>query len=187
MKRWLSVRASRLHERPLAVGDLLIPRATLFPFFDGAGAVSHVLIVDRDSSDLLTFSLDTARVSVPPWGRLRVNGPLERLGPDRLERLAPLWHYDPWWLLKHERFAFVSAVPTLKATNCVGSFSRPPTDLCFGRDLRDVKTVIYCDGAQEHQTERFQPGVLPERNAPESTRERPGWKLDPFWRRHAWP
>ncbi len=126
--------------------------------------------------------------SVPPWGRLRLDGPVERLGRERVERLAPLWHYDPWWLLKDERFANESAVPTLKATNCVGSFSRRPCDLCYTRDLRSVVTVIYDEGTQEYKTERFKPELLPKRAVAQSTAEpAQGWQLDPFWRCQVWP
>lgn len=184
MIRWGSVRASRLHERQLACGDTCIRQATLFPFFDRAGSVDHVLVVDADSSELRTIRLDETRAWIPRWGPIRLNGPLLNLDEDVVDQLAPLWHYDPWWLLKDARFESQAAVPILQLTNCAESFDQPPADLLFSPRLTNLCKVRFPVPSKEYESHRFTPEMLPTRDptrSPGVQTRGVGWYLDPMW------
>ena len=183
MTPWITVRASRLHQR-IICGDTFVPQATLFPFFDTNGGVDQVLIVDAYSPDLRIFKLNETRISIPFWGSIRIVGQLHFLDERIADQLAPLWHYDPWWLLKGRRFEFESAVPTLKRTNCVDSFEEPPADLLFSLDLKAVRKVRFHVPSKEYKSHRFRPEMLPRREqvrAPVAESKTGGWRLDPLW------
>lgn len=204
MIRWFSVLASRLHEREFCWDDREIRKATLFPFFDGEGVVEQVLVVDAESSELRAFRLDATRVRIPFWGPIRLEGNCDRLDEEVIRQLGPLWHYDPWWLLKDERFSSHEAVPILKQTNCVGAFIQQPVDVGFRADLTSLRNVRYevasnpveekvsgyLNGTiagmaieKEQETRPFRPGMLPVRETTGCTvsaRQR-GWQLTPFW------
>ena len=184
MTRWFSVRASQLHQRTLVCRDLAIQEATLFPFFDDQGATEHVLIVEARSSDLRTFRLHDSRVWIPGRGKVRLDVSIRPLEEHVVEQLAPLWHYDPWWLLTDERFASEAAVPILKQTNCVDRFEQEPADLVFSACLSGVRKVKFARPSEEYQTKLFCPDMLPPREFAQSEDRgatTPGWHLDPFW------
>ena len=186
MIRWLPVRATRLHECPIECGSTTIRSGSLFPFFDGTGSIEHALIVDADSSVLRTVTLTTTTVTIPLWGPIVIDANATRLNEETIEQLAPLWHYDPWWLLRAERFSFTSEVPVLKRTNCAESFETQPSDLCFTRRLTKVGWVIHYSASQGDQVKRFRAEMLPDRQPVRSRREHDqtqttGWQLKPFW------
>jgi len=184
MTVWNSVRASRLHERKLVGGDTFIRQATLFPFFDRAGSVRQVLIVDADSSELRTFRLDKTRAWIPLWGSIRLDGPIQGLDEDVMDQLAPLWHYDPKWLLSDARFESQAAVPILKLTNCAEAFGQQPADLLFSVRLTNLRKVSFLVPTRDFQSRGFRPEMLPTRGPTRipgvETRDA-GWQLAPIW------
>ncbi|MDP7017531.1 MAG: hypothetical protein QGG36_17140 [Pirellulaceae bacterium] len=185
MASWISIGASRLHERRLVSGETRIDKATLFPFFDGGGAVHQVLIVDAGSADLRTFRIGEAGVVIPHWGTLRLGGSVRVADEHDIDRLGRLWHYDPWWLLKDVRFASLPATPILKATNCVDSFEERPQDILFSICLSRLNKVRFSVPASEYKTKRFEASMLPKRSAPPrsegGSNSDSGWRLDPHW------
>lgn len=184
MTTWFRIPASRLHERALIFNDVQYRQATLFPFFDGEGFVERVLIVDADSSELQSFRIDTTQLRVPFWGPIRASGQKLELVDDAIDLLAPLWHYDPWWLLRAARFESERTVPTLTNTNCADSFDEKPADLLFNARMTKVAKVQFIVPAEHYKNKAFQPGMLPPRELaepPRSQRESAGWHLDPLW------
>ena len=184
MTNWFSVAASRLHARNLVCSDAVIERGSLFPFFDRAGAVEHVLIVDAGSSDLRTFRLDETQLSIPFRGPIRLDGSLQCLDEQVLEQLAPRWHFDPWWLLRDARFEDQAAVPILVRTNCADCFEQSPNDLLFSGRLTRVRKVSFLVTKPECTLQRFRREMLPIRTLDPTTFRAPraeDWVLDPVW------
>ncbi len=184
MNGLFSVPASRLHGRPLIYNEERFDVATLFPFFDREGFVERVLIVDADSSDLRSFPADTALFRIPLWGPVRVSGERLEIVADIIDRLAELWHYDPRWLLKDQRFESHSAVTALQLTNCADSFERQPSDVLFNPRLTAVNKVQFRALADNYEKKPFQSDMLPNRETRQSQRTpalSPGWHLDPMW------
>ena len=106
------------------------------------------------------------------------------LNESTLDELAPLWHYDPWWLLKDERFESEWAVPILKSTNCADAFERQPADLLFSTCLTQLRMVRFPVPAESQEDRRYRPEMLPAREMPafaHMEQRATGWHLDPWW------
>jgi hypothetical protein len=186
MTGWRSVRSSRLRERAVVYDDTLIRKATLFPMFDCAGCVQHVLIVDADSPDLRVFKVDRTHVRIPRWGVIRLDGPIEILDEYVVDQIATLWHFDPWWMLRDERFEDSAVIPILETTNCVEAFvDQQPYNLLFSADLTELLKVRIAVPSENYQYKHYCDEMLPMREPRESSacrKRRPaGWYLDPVW------
>ncbi len=184
MIAWPTVRASRIHHRSLWVNDRQYLGATLFPFFDGQGLVARVLLVDASSADLATFRVDQMQARIPAWGAMRLIGSLDPLSDETIDELAPLWHFDPWWLLKDPRFDGLWFIPVLKQTNCADAFEQRITDVSFSPTLTHVRRVSVAADQPETHSKRFRPEMLPARETEPMQKDatgKAGWVLDPFW------
>jgi hypothetical protein len=181
----MMTRASRLHSRELILGQTRIATATLFPFFDCNGLVEQVMIVDADSSDLLSFRVDEMRVRVPLWGPIRMDGSVVRLDEYMIDHFAPLWHFDPWCLLQDKRFADQAIIPVLTATNCAEAFlDQRPSDLLFNQRLSQLRKVQFPAPAESYQHRPFGAEMLPSREAASldvAEKSPTGWQLIPIW------
>ena len=93
----------------------------VFPFFERNGEVQALLIVRHDAPEMYAVQHPADWVQYShPWAVKRALSPSTELTPlqkgDALDRLARLWHYDPWWVLRATPFARHGAVPALQAT-----------------------------------------------------------------------
>lgn len=185
MPRQLPVKASSLHQRDTIVGGHLIPKATIFPFFEPGGFVEHLLIVDPVSIELSVCKPeDVIRL---PWYRaieISEATPLNRSGLTKV--LGNLLHFDPWWLLKVEPFPMLEETPILKATNCVDDFRQETNGLSYTGDLTTVKTA-FTYKADDYSSRTYTSSLLKPRRkpAPDPSRydsgQSSGWTLQPFW------
>lgn len=178
------IRASRLHQRPLELNSTRIDRATLFPFFSRDGQIDQVMIVDPESSRLLAFRPQDVRLRLPFWGTLRIDGPTTPVDDLTVDPLAPLWHYDPWWLLKDKRYDDQAVIPILKATNCAESFTdQQPSDVLFDLALNRLQKVRFPAPSESHEHKRFNEEMLPLREevCADKPAPRGGWHLVPIW------
>ena len=185
MTPWMLVRSTRLRERALVCGQASIRRATLLPFFDRAGSVAQVMIVDADSSDLRTFKVDRARARIPTWGAIRIEGLIDTLDEFVIDQLAGLWHFDPWWLLRDERFRDNAVIPILQSTNCAEVFDEQPASLLFSGCLTELRKVRFAAPSENYENRQYCDEMLPLREptplAGRKTRSA-GWRLAPVWR-----
>ncbi len=199
---FLPAAARSLHNRRVRLHDFVIERASLFPFFDREGEVRSLMLVWPPSRKIvmLDHRSDLARVRF--WGEIQLCASYASLRDVCDERADGavgstwLWHYDPWWVLRADRFHDHPAVPALKATNCAGGFLKPVYGCYFSRDLSRLVGVT--TKARTHTglsaldtTYRvFSPELLPEKSSlagpPRPPRPAKEWTLEPFWLRQNW-
>ena len=193
MSNWFPASATRLYQCTVQTDDALIFNATVFPFFDGDGNIPIVMIVDPKTSDLLAFRLEDVKVRLPWFGVVRFEGPIQALDPELLNECHKLWHFDPWWLLKADRYRNYEFKSALVATNCVGKFqhtAKQTNEIYYQRSLRKISFL--CVGKEDHQSfNSFKSFALPPiSDRPEfdwpmtsyvTQLNTSGWILDPFW------
>ena len=215
------VSSRRLHETRLFVpcpsadpnsarsraGESIAP-VTLFPFFDGQGRTTGLLVVETAQAgrpaQLKTVRMDIDSGQKRPgkkiWPRLfrsfRLGErpqPLDDQPPDWLSRS---WHFDPWWLLELPGLDSHPAAPALKATNVVPYLPRSVDRFYFSTYLDRVKSVrkLSSEGASlvPYRSEKLRrlgwqvpdeprqptPGGVA---AADSKVGRGGWRLVPDW------
>ncbi len=196
---FLPVAARSLHLRRVRLRDFVLERASVFPFFDRQGRVTALMLVWPPARQIVVLELQPGLAQVGFWGdvELRVDfASLRDVCADRVDAAASaarLWHYDPWWVLRADRFSGHPAVPDLKATNCAGAFLKPVYGCFFSRDLSRLVGVTTRSrthsglSALDFTYRLFSPELLPEKprpvRPPRSSKE---WTLDPFWLRGGW-
>ena len=184
----LLVSARSLHRRTVRIGDDVFENVSLFPFFNPAGRVRHVLILRDDTSQICLMRWRAGDFAVPLWSAVKVTGEsawLPPLSEDGLKELEGLWHYDPWWVLNARRYRKLWAVDELKATNCVNRFAADMKALWFRRDLSRLSWVEVRSHS-EFNLQRWRPSLLPERpSVGGQSKDRPEvtWRFDPVWAR----
>ncbi len=181
---WTSQHA--LHGRPLQLDDQRIPHASLFPLFDRDGKTAMMMLTSDDPQILLVDWQPGLFVApLLTAARLRLHRTdLHDCELDELDRVRDLWHFDPWWELKEERYAGHPGVPTLKSTNLPGyvpSIAR----VWFDRDLGRV-TRVGTGTADSVTVKRFHRSVLAGATTDRERSRRPPasrsqWQLHPFW------
>jgi hypothetical protein len=103
------------------------------------------------------------------------------------ERFEDLWHFDPWWVLRDDRYHGHRAVPALQTTNIPG---HDPTISGFVFDSSLGRASYVSRGSGDSASAgRFKADTLAaaakrRRTAPERLRgaAAAGWQLRPFWR-----
>lgn len=184
MIHWPQVLASRLHQRKFVLDKGLPCVGSLFPFFDCEGVAEHALLVIEGASELLTIELETASLSIPIWGAIRISGPIDRLGDRSLDAFALTRHYDPWWTLTDERFESERSISLLKQTNCVNEFEAKPMDLVYSSSLSRVTKVRFPMPSENYRSQKFSAETLPAKTIAVSPKQSPDqfeWQLSPFW------
>jgi len=181
----LPVSAKSLHRRQVRIGDEVLESTSLFPVFDSRGHVRQVLALSPDSSQIQLLRWRAGDFVVPLWSAVRVTGESAWLRPasdDRLDELADLWHYDPWWMLEGSRYRRHKAAEYLKATNCADRFTGDVRAIWFRRDLSQLSWVEV-RSFSEFNLQRWRPDLLPKRSvmAPPRRRAAGAWQLDPAW------
>ncbi len=192
MTSFVPVPARRLHGRPVRLRDATtLVEASLFPFFDSEGLVRSLMLVWPASPSILILTIEPGRVRVPWFGPVEIDADFaEQRNADaaRARTLAGgLWHWDPWWALKAARYQGHTAVPVLKATNCVDLFPERTAECFFARDLTRVVGFARRTQAGVKIDSKLM-DVLSARvpEAPVPGAPAAGWRLDPFWQRQAW-
>jgi hypothetical protein len=177
-----------LHDRTVLAAGQELEEATLFPFFDDAGAVRRVLLVSNAPCEMRVFDPSSAAVR-RRWGQLELEGDLPRLRFDEARLLRQLWHFDPWWMFTVPPWSGRDLAAMLVETNCSGKLrtrrrNHEITRLYYQRDLTRVVRAVYGKSGQE-QYPAFSACVLPERKSPGVAEApplgKPRWRLDPCW------
>lgn len=179
-----------LRRRRIELEDGVLERAALFPFFDVEGTTRRVMLTSENSPRiyLLDWHGDLFERRWPRRNRLRQRfSELSDATDLDGDRLASLWHFDPWWVLNAPRYTGHSAVPVLRATNIPG-YSRDLTGLWFDGKLRRIAYVAEGSG-EARRILRFDREFLARlgRQRMEAPRShvaaprRDEWRLRPFW------
>jgi len=172
--------------------DRPLERASLFPLFDDEGRTRMVMITSEED----------ARIVVMDWApgvfvrdramRNRVRLRFADLSDASMwdeERFEDLWHFDPWWVLREDRYHGRGAVPILQSTNIPG-YDPKISGIVFARDLERASYVVTKPNSdQTPRARRFTTSTLAAISRHRSTaRVRSpgtalvGWRLRPSWR-----
>ncbi len=196
MTSCLPVEARRLHSRPVRLRDgVTLVEASVFPYFDSEGVVTSLMLVWPASPSILMLELEPGLVRVPWFGPVEIGADFAELrdaDAARARTLAGgLWHWDPWWVLRAARYAGHTAVPVLKATNCVDLFPEGVGGCYFARDLTRVVGFARTGAMRaEMKIDGSLMSFLPEGGSegpqPASGASPTEWRLDPFWLHQPW-
>lgn len=172
--------------------DRRLDRASLFPLFDGEGQTRMVMITAEENGRIMLadwapdlFARDWARRN-----RLRLRfADLSDASAWDEGRFEDLWHFDPVWVLGHERYQGHGAVPALRSTNIPG-YEPTMSGLGFDAGLGRAAYVSRRKKADESASvRRFNADTLAaaaQRRRAGHVRPRggtaAGWQLRPFWR-----
>ena len=183
---FLGMGARRLHKRRVQFADGEVATVSLFPFFTREGSIEQVLGADWDTGALWTTTAHADLLRTRWWGPhelFKTRSGLRDVGDG--DALAHLWHFDPWWVLRQDRFASHPAVPVLKATNCVPALGGRRAHLTYRRDLTRLAWAFHKSGNSQVWS-RWSADLLPsESPARVAQRHRSAsaavWTLDPPW------
>lgn len=160
-----SISQHSLHEVGFEFRDRRVTGASLFPFFDREGKTHALMFTSPEDDRIALINFERHYVSGRRW--------FQRLRPQRIglrnadlsdstaadsERLARLWHFDPWWELAADRYSAHPAVPALKSTNIPG-FDERISRVWFDRTLAHVTKVGFGEG-ESLRVKRFIPDML---------------------------
>jgi hypothetical protein len=187
---WLSQRS--LKSCRLELEDRSLERASLFPLFDDEGQTRMVMITAEENGRIMLadwapglFERDWA------WrNRLRLRfADLRDASMWDEDRYEDLWHFDPWWVLRDDRYHGHRAVPALQTTNIPGhdpTISRFRFDSSLGRASYVTRRL---KSDESMSVGRFKADTLAaaaRRRRAAHVRPRSaaaaGWQLRPFWR-----
>lgn len=103
-----SVSATMLSKTSILFNKQRIKGASVFPLFGRDGQVKRLMILLPDSSLplMIPFKKGLATVSLP--GTVRLTMDLSELNTYSYfipKQIEDIYHYDPNWLLSHERFS----------------------------------------------------------------------------------
>lgn len=198
-----SLRQKSLHGCTLKFRDHELT-GSVFPLFNDSGETKALMITAESDGDILIVdfakNLFAGRSLLPRVWPQRLNlhrAELRDSDLDAASGIADLWHFDPWWELRDDRYSGHSLVPTLKATNLV-AYDESITAVHFSTTLHSV-TYIGFGKVEDFKLKRFRPKLLDtakaERKVAAASRDnaprhasdaasssRPtGWRLRPFW------
>jgi hypothetical protein len=183
------VSARRLHRRTLYVGGARYDDGSLFPLFDTAGRVRHIMIVVPQPAGIYLLPWRPNLLRVPLVGPVRVltaEALMPLAGTRSVDAVRQLWHYDPWWVLDDDAFTSRRMVDILKRTNSAHHWRHDVKAVYFSRDLSRLTWIMKANGMMVRiHTHGSQP--LPTRcPEPETAtgRRHACWVLDPVW--HHW-
>jgi hypothetical protein len=170
--------------------DQRLERASLFPLFDDEGQTRMMMITAEEDSRILLADWTPGVFEREWWWRNRVRLRFSDLNDASMwdeARLDDLWHFDPRWVLRDERFRGHGSVPALQRTNIPG-YDTKMTRLTFSPDLGRAAYVVRGSGDSKRPS-RFARDTLAaasQQRRATSVRSRrdvaTGWRLRPFWR-----
>ena len=172
--------------------DRRLDRASLFPLFDDEGRTRMVMITAEENGRIMLADWAPG-LFVRDWAwrnRLRLGfADLSDASMWDEERFEDLWHFDPWWVLRDDRYQGHGAVPALQSTNIPG---HDPTISGFGFDSslgRASYVMRRLKSDESVSVGRFKADTLAaaaKRRRAAHVRPRSaaaaGWRLRPFWR-----
>ena len=179
-----SLRSCRLEfeDRPLV-------RASLFPLFDDDGRTRMLMITAEENGRIMLADWAPGLLARDWAWRNRLRLRFADLNDASMwdeERFEGLWHFDPWWVLRDERYQGHGAVPALQRTNIPG-YDPTISDIVFSRDLGRASYVARVS-AESLSIRRFTADTLAavaRRRCASLDRPRVaaavGWRLRPFW------
>jgi hypothetical protein len=170
--------------------DRSLEHASLFPLFDDDGRTRMLMITAEEDGRILLADWAPG-LFVRDWAwrnRLLLRfADLRDASMWDEERFEDLWHFDPWWVLRDDRYHGHGAVPALQATNIPG---HDPTisGLVFDSSLGRASLVSRGSG-DSASAGRFKAHTLAAAaKHRRAAHVRPpvaaavGWQLRPFWR-----
>ena len=168
--------------------DRPIERASLFPLFDDDGQTRMLMITAEENARIMLADW-TPGLLARDWAwRNRLRLRFADLNDASLwdeERFEELWHFDPWWVLRDERYQGHGAVPALQRTNIPG-YDPTISDIVFSRDLGRASYVARV--AESLSIRRFTADTLAAvARRRRAALDRPrvaaavGWRLRSFW------
>ena len=185
---WLSQRS--LKSCRLELEDRSLDRASLFPLFDDEGRTRMLMITAEEDGRIMLADW-APDLFVRDWAwrnRLRLRfADLRDASMWDEERFEDLWHFDPWWVLRDDRYHGHKAVPALQTTNIPGHDSTI-SGFIFDSSLERASYVSRGSG-DSASVGRFKADTLAAAaRRRHAAHERPrgaaaaGWQLRPFWR-----
>jgi hypothetical protein len=172
--------------------DRRLERASLFPLFDDEGRTQMVLITAEESGRIMVadwapglFARDWALRN-----RLRLRfADLSDASRWDLERFEDLWHFDPRWVLREERYHGHGAVPALQSTNIPGhdsTISGFGFDSSLGHASYAARQLKSGESASVGRFKADTLAAAAKHRRAAHVRPRSdaavGWRLRPFWR-----
>ena len=186
-----SVADTQLTDTTLAAKNERIKGASVFPFFNKSGLVKQLMIVLPDSKTVFMIPHRKDLAAVSFFGVVRLSIDLAELKSH--SNFAPLqvgqlYHYDPNWLLSHERFSNYGAKQLIARSNCVEFLKGKVRQLMFSRDLSRLEGFVMKFGLLNtvkviEPEVLLEPIPLPQPGKAElfSAPESGGWQIDPIW------
>jgi hypothetical protein len=186
-----SIADNQLTNTTLMAKNERIKGASVFPFFSKSGLVKQLMIVlpDLKTVCLIPYKKDLATVSFFGVVRLSMDSAQLRSHSNFTTlQVGQLYHYDPNWLLSHERFSNYWAKQLIARSNCVEYLKEKVRRLMFSRDLSVLEGFVMRFGFI-NTFKTIEPEVLlgpiplpqPERSDLFSTPDSGGWQIDPIW------
>lgn len=164
---------------------------TLLPFFDSAGCVHQVVVVNELSGELRIFDPrdSTFRRIFLKRNVLSATPPVLRA--ENLPKIRHLWSFDPWNTFQQAPLGGRDIPRRLAQSNAFGSLRRKRRNaakLFYRYDLTRV-TWAACTSNRQSEIVPFKACLLPpapEWTTPEAsaTAKTRHWRLKPFWVRH---
>lgn len=174
----------------LELEDRPLERASIFPLFDDEGRTQMVMITAEENGRIMLADWAPG-LFVRDWAwrnhlRLRFADLSDASTWDE-ERFEDLWHFDPWWVLRDERYQGHGAVPALQRTNLPG-YDQKVSGVGFDPSLGRASYVVR-RSADSVSVRRFTGDTLAAvARRRRAAHERPraaavmaGWQLRPFW------
>ena len=173
----------------LELEDRPLEDASLFPLFDEEGRTRMVMISAEENARIMLADWAPGLfVRDWPWrNRLRLRSTdLDDASMWDEERFQGLWHFDPWWVLRDERYQGHGAVLGLQSTNLPG-YDSTVSNIVFTADLERASYVVK-GSSDSVEVRRFTANTLVEvARRRRGAHERPRatavaeWRLRPFW------
>jgi hypothetical protein len=173
----------------LELEDRPVERASLFPLFDDEGRTRMVMITAEENARIMVADW-TPGMFVREWAirnhaRLRFADLSDASMVD--ESFEDLWHFDPWWVLRDERYQGHGAVPALQSTNIPG-YDPKISGIVFDRGLERASYVV-TGSDNSMRVRRFTANTLAAvAGRRRAAHDRSGratsaeWRLRPSWR-----
>lgn len=166
--------------------------ASVFPFFCPSGQVKRLMMLLPDSNIafMIPFKKGLAKVSWLGTVRLSMSmAELSTYSDFTREQVEDLYHYDPNWLLSHERFSTYGARALIQRSNCADYFmDKKVGHIRFSRDLsrleRFVMKPAYLNLFRAPSPETVLNALPPAQSQTSELSVQGaigGWQLEPIW------
>ena len=190
----LSIADALITNTTLMAKNERIQGASIFPFFTRSGQVKQLMIVLPNAKTVFMIPHKKGLATVSFFGRVRLSidsAELKSHANFTPLQVDQLYHYDPKWLLNHERFAAYWAKPLIVRSNCFEYLGGKVSQVLYSRDLSLLERFVmkpgYLNSSKTTGPEMvLGPIPLPQPRTPGlfSTPAAGAWQMDPIW--NAW-